>query len=391
MKSFATLAALLLAGACSGVAPRPTAAPTIVSTPSAPPSSTPLALPSVAPYVEAPLPNDTAARLQEVLDDYIALGGTPSISAAVIVPGTGTWASAVGLAEVTAAEPATPETVYAMGSITKTYTAALIMLLAEAGELDLDDAAADHLGALAASKANGATVRQLLGHRSGIFNYTDDTQIFEDRPWTVDEVLELVGAPRFEPGERFEYSNTNYLLLGLVAEAVSDRPLTDLLREYLFEPLDLDRTLYGPGEIAPEPVAHGYTAGDVDVYDASGVLPNANLASAAVAAGAMSASARDIARWLFSLYSGRVLTDESLAQMLDFRASMDYGLGVGLVAFPRGRVVIGHDGGIPGFISSGYFDRRSGVVVVVLTNGESLDVFGIVNRLFIEATSAPQG
>jgi D-alanyl-D-alanine carboxypeptidase len=330
-----------------------------------------------------------AARLQGILASYLATSGTPSISAAVIVPGVGAWQGAVGTASRLDDEGATPDTVYALGSITKTYVAALVMLLAEEGRFSLDDLAADHLGALAGPKANGATIRQLLGHRSGVFNYTNDPRAFEDKPWTFAELLDLIGEPTFEPGEQFEYSNSNYLLLGELVEYVTAGPITRPLHERLLDPLGLSHTFYGPIEKTGGPLAHGYTTEggmELDGYDDSGVLPTENLASAARSAGGMSATAADVARWMSSLYSGQVLSDESLNEMLDFSASGSYGLGVGLTFLRSGRTAVGHDGGIPGFISVGNYDRQSGVVVVVLSNGMELDMFGIQDDLFNAAS-----
>ena len=371
MRKIATIAAALLVSACA-LAPMPSATPTTE------PSATPLTA-------------DLAARLQGILESYLARGGAPSISAAVIVRGVGKWQGAVGTANKLDDEAATPDTAYAVGSITKTYVAALVMLLAEDGQFSLDDPAADHLGPLAGPKANGATIRQLLGHRSGVFNYTNDPRIFEEKPWTFAEVLELIGEPTFQPGEQFEYSNSNYLLLGEMVEYVTAGPITRPLHERLLDPLGLDRTYYGPIEQTGAPLAHGYTTVggmELDGYDDSGVLPTENLASGARSAGGMSATAADVADWMFSLYSGQVLSDESLDEMLDFSASGSYGLGVGLTFLRSGRTAVGHDGGIPGFVSVGNFDRESGVVVVVLTNGMDLDMYGIQDDLF-NAASQP--
>jgi D-alanyl-D-alanine carboxypeptidase len=400
MRFVALLATVALVGCSSATTPSPSAsaAATLSASPSATatvsPSSTPNASATLPPLVEAPLPAEVEASLQEILDAYVGEHQlVPSMSVSVIVPGVGTWRGAAGLADIEGDVAATPETVYAIGSVTKTFVAALILRLAEDGFLDLDDPAADHLGPVAGSKANGATVRQLLGMRSGIENYTDHSEIFSDGPWSPAGVLDIVGEPHFAPGERFEFSNTNYLLLGLIAEVVTGGPLGDLLHEYLLAPEDLARTYYGASEVADEPVAHGYVGssdGLRDIYDDSGMLPNANIASAALGAGAMASTASDVALWVHELFSGEIVTADSQTQMLDFGDSVEYGLGVQRFVLPSASQVIGHTGSHAGFgySTAACMARDSGVIVAMLTNGDRLDIDGALNRLFESAGRA---
>jgi len=390
VKPLALLAAALLAVSCSSVAPTatPTLAPnpTTAPTPSLATSPSSAPSPTIAPLVDGPLPAEMAAALQAVLDDYIVEHHlAPSISAAVLVPGVGAWYGASGLAETAGEVAATPDTVYAVGSITKTFLAALILRLVEEGFLGLDDPAADNLGPVAGSKTNGATIRQLLGMRSGIDNYTDHFDQSLDTAYSIADLVDLVGPPHFAPGEEFEYSNTNYLLLGLIAEVVTGGPLGELLHEYLIDRFDLTRTYYGATDVAAEPLAHGYVTIDgalTDVYDGSGHLPFANATGAALGAGSMASTAADIGRWIYLLYGGQVLRHESQAELLDFSASIDYGLGTMRFVVPGGGQVVGHSGNIAGFMSAAYMARDSGTIAVILTNGETLDMSGALNRLF---------
>lgn len=393
MRRLAPIAAAILFAGCAG-APAPTPTPTPTPTPAPSPTATaipsPLISPSPAPsaslgpIVDAPLSADVVADLQDALDGYVESGLATSISAAVIRPGIGTWYGASGLASRADESAATSDTVYAIGSITKTFVAALILRLAEDDYLDLDDLAVDRLGPVAGAKANGATIRQLLGHRSGVYNYTANPAILEDKAWTVAEVLDLIGEPSFAPGERYEYSNSNYLLLGLIAEVATGGPVGELLHEYLIDRFDLSRTYYGAWESATEPLAHGYVTVDgelIDVYDGSGRLPFASAASAAHAAGSMASTAREVARWIYLLYGGRVLRPQSQAQLLDFSQSIEYGLGTMRFAIPGIGPLIGHSGGIPGFMSAAYMATGTGTIVVLLTNGEKLDMAGALRRL----------
>lgn len=398
MRLVALLAAALLAASCSIVAPTPS--PTVIVTPGPTPGATPSPTqqasptgapsPAVGPLVDEPLPADVAEALQGVINGYLVEHGlAPSISAAVVVPGVGTWSGVGGFADREEEVPATPDTIYAIGGITQTFVAALILRLAEDGYLGLDDPAAEYLGPVTAAKTNDATIRQLLGHRSGIDDYYPDAR--PDRAWTIDELLDLIGAPPFSPGADTEYSNTNYLLLGLIAEVVTGGPLGELLHEYLLDPFDLTRTYYAASETVDEPLARGYVVADRvyrDVYDGSGHLPNANEASATRGAGAMSSTASDLARWIYLLFSGQVLRPESQSAMLDFSLSNEYGLGVVRLSDRSAGQVVGHSGSAGGFMGAGFYAVQSGTVVVFLTNGWDLDPPETLNRFFEAALPA---
>jgi len=329
------------------------------------------------------------AALQGVLDEYVVENHlAPSISAAVLVPGTGWWYGTSGYADRESEGLATTDTVYAIGSITKTFVAALVLRLAEEGFLGLDDPASDHLGPVAGSKTNGATVRQLLSMRSGIDSYTDHFDQNFDAVYSVADLIDMIGEPHFAPGAEFEYSNSNYLLLGLIAEVVTGGPLGELLHEYLIDRFDLERTYYGSADVAAEPLAHGYVTIDgelTDVYDGSGHLPFAAATSAALGAGSMASDTADIGRWIYLLYGGQVLRPASQAELVDFSASIEYGLGTIRFVVPGTGQVIGHSGSIPGFASAAYMARDSGTIVVILTNGEMLDMNGALNLLFAAA------
>lgn len=389
MRLVAPLAAALLAISCS--TPMPSASPSAApSSPTVGPSETPspntTAAPSatVGPILDVPLSANAAEALQAVIDGYLVEHGlAPSISAAVIVPGVGIWSGSGSFADREAEVRATPDTVYAIGGITQTFVAALILRLAEDGYLALDDPAAEYLGPTAAAQTNDATVRQLLGHRSGIDDYYPVVR--PDQAWTIEELLGLIGAPHFSPGTDTEYSNTNYLLLGLIAEVVTGGPLGELLHEYLLDRFDLTRTYYAASETVDEPFARGYVVADGvyrDVYDGSGHLPNTNSASATRGAGAMASTASDLARWIYLLCSGQVLRPESQSAMFDVSRSTEYGLGVVQLSDRSAGQVVGHSGSADGFMGAGYYALRSGMVVVFLTNGWDLDPPETLNRFF---------
>jgi CubicO group peptidase (beta-lactamase class C family) len=161
----------------------------------------------------------------------------------------------------------------------------------------------------------------------------------------------------------------------------------------LLNPYGLTRTYFGAAETATEPLARGYAATPElhGLYDGSGRLPNASIASGALGAGAMASTASDLSHWAYWLYTGDVLGAMSQSEMLDFSATVDYGLGASRFVVQGTGEVIGHTSrALPGFgfDSAAYFDRDSGIVVVILANGEALDIEGALNRMFDAADGA---
>lgn len=392
MRPLALLAAGLLLAACSSPTPTPSPTPTLVhSDPTMGSSPRPSPAPSRTPLVDtfdSPLPADVVERLENVLAGYAVDNSLVSISAAVLVPDVGYWQAAAGLAERDNEVAATPDTAYHISAITQTFVAALILRLAEEGYLTLDDPSADHLGPLAGSKSNGATIGQLLGHRSGIDTYFGE--VTDDRPWTFEELLNQVGRPPMAPGGPAAYSPTNYLLLGAIAEVVTGGPLGELLHEYLLDRFGLQRTYYTFTDTVDEPFAHGYELVDgtlVDVYDGSGHLPFANETTITRGVGAMASTAPDLARWMHLLCSGEVLSAESQEQMLDFDAFEGHGKGLVRFGVP-GSVgqVIGRGGGGFGYGASAYCDEDTGMVLAVLTTGEFPDPTQLLDRFFAAAS-----
>ena len=167
----------------------------------------------------------------------------------------GTWSGATGKADDV--RDVTVNDQFSIASTTKAVTAAQVMQLVEAGELGLDDLAADHLPADLDFDTNGATIRHLLSHRSGIPDYASTVDLLADplRFWTPAELLAKIPADRKTPEVESEYANTNYLLLGLVVEEVTGRPMAKVLRDGVLGIDGVERLIYQPDEIPTEPIA----------------------------------------------------------------------------------------------------------------------------------------
>jgi D-alanyl-D-alanine carboxypeptidase len=312
--------------------------------------------------------------LQRIVERTVRRSRLPALSIAVRLPGGETWTAVDGFAQYSPERRATEDTVFAIASVTKTFVAALILQLVDEGRLDLDDRLSGYLPDI--PWAGQVTIRQLLSHRSGIYNYFEspryNRQVFADpdRLWTYEDILGLVKEPYCRPGRCYHYSNTNYVLLGRVAEVITGTPLHALLRARFFDPLGLDHTFYQPDEPTPADAAHGHWAFSGGFTDHTGdqtVIPTLAAASVAGPAGAIASTAADLARWAAALYGGEVLSPDSRREMLRVLPPDGYGLGVRREVV-LGHVAYGHRGGIRGFVSSMFYFPKEDVAIAVLSN-----------------------
>ena len=343
-----------------------------------------------------------AAALRRALNDRLegirVKYGIPGVSVAVLFPDGSTWLGASGVADVADAIPVTADTAFAIASMSKTFTAALILALQQEGRLGLDVPAATYLPELDLDPA--ITVRQLMDHTSGLRDYFFHARIdaallkAPDRRWAPEDALRYVGKPYSKPGRGWHYSNTNYLILGLLAERVGAAPLGSQLRARFFEPLGLSDTFYQPSEAPRGPIAHGYrfaptAAGPIDLSDGSPFMPFTSVVTAAAGAGAVAASASDLARWARALYAGSVLPPSAVRSMVDDIArneadepTVPYGLGVQEVVV-GGRPTLGHSGRLLGFRGVVRWLPREQVAIAVLTNQSRTDP-GIIARALLK-------
>ena len=231
--------------------PAATVVPGAVADATAPP---PAAAPAVADAVDQKL----QSRLNKLRSKY----AIPGVSVTIILNDAATWTGTSGLANVRKKTLVKEDTAFALASVSKTYTAALILALADEGKLDLDARVSKLLPKIRFT--GRATVRQLLNHTSGLpdffLNGKIDRALFGDRSreWTTRDAFRYVGKPIFTAGKGWYYSNTNYALLGMIAEAVDGRPLAEQLRTRFLRPLGLEHTYQQVTEKPRGPVARGY-------------------------------------------------------------------------------------------------------------------------------------
>jgi D-alanyl-D-alanine carboxypeptidase len=320
-------------------------------------------------------PEEVAAKLDARIDAWRANRRAPGVAAAVRFPDGSRWIGTAGRASLGADPRALrPGTPFAVASLTKTFMAALVLQLVEQGRLALGDPLSRWMPGY--PKANRITVRMLLNHRSGVFDYfshsTYERKVF-GRPrhhWTVPEILALRGPRYCEPNKCFGYSNTNYVLLGQVVRKVTGRSPARLIRRRFLRPLGLDDTFLQGQEPIGAWGAKGYwlkPGGHRGWSDGTDFRPNTSAATVAESAGAMLASVRDISDWQDALFGGAVLQPESLQKMLSFHERSGYGLGMRRASLD-GYAAIGHGGSLRGFVAIMYRLPEQDIDVVILTN-----------------------
>jgi D-alanyl-D-alanine carboxypeptidase len=325
-----------------------------------------------------PVDADTAALLQRTLDDAAGNDG----ATATVMTSDGNWTGATGTAD--GVRRMRPEAQMAIGSITKTIVAAQVMQLVEAGRFDLDDPAADHLPKKVDFDTNGATVGDLLAMRSGIPDYVDalyrslstDTR----HVWTADEMLALVPSRRTPAGSEFSYSSTNYLLLGLILEHATGRPLAQILRGGVLDGPGLARLVYQPAERPTAPMAAPGGAQALSRGQGGDYLPSLAGATAAGPAGGMASDSSTLARWWGRLCGGEILSGASFESMIDFERNPEYALGIQDRSYD-GPAAVGNEGVHVGFVSLAECLPDLGAVVVVLMNDEEADSASVANAL----------
>ena len=284
-------------------------------------------------------------------------------------------AEGYGYADIENRIEATSETVYKVGSITKQFTAAAVMQQVEEGNIDLDEPARTYLDGYFPDEPvfPEYTVRQLLHHTAGVRDYT----ILEGA-W---EVVGLEMTPRevvtyfqdepldFQPGSRFSYSNSGYVLLGTALENVTGRPYGGLLNAEIFVPQQLESTAYCDDRRLIPNRAAGYELVDGD-------FQHARFASMSqiYSAGAICSSAVDLARWSRALSRGDIISDDGYEEMitrgtLNDGGTIEYGFGLA-VSYLDGHHRVGHVGGFLGFMSQIAHYQEEDVTIVVLTNTE---------------------
>ena len=323
------------------------------------------------------------------------------LNGAVLVADDGEviYAKGFGDADMSWGIPNTPDTRFRIASLTKQFTAALILQLVEAGEVALDAPVTRYLPDYPAAQGGRVTVHHLLSQTSGIPEHLGlpGFDAMKRTPYVPDSFLTVFsGLPLdFDPGSRFSYSNSNYYLLGVIIEHVTGQPFAVALRERLLAPLGLDDTGYDDGAEVIARMAQGYTRVGADFEHAAYVD-----SSVPYAAGMMYSTVRDLFEWTRALHRGVPFERAETLDRMTTPVHDDYAYGLGVSMLPLGSSpvrAIGHSGGIFGFSTFLLHFPDRDRTVVVLSNAEgatqpiALDLARVLNGQPVEPPTRPVG
>ncbi|WP_055495413.1 serine hydrolase [Streptomyces sp. TP-A0356] len=401
-----TLALPVAVGAAFGV---PESNPTVtVAVPTDPSGSTPSPLSEVR-----ALTPDVTRQLDKAVQRAMREAHVPGATVGLWTADNGSYVRSFGVADKSDGRRMSPDLSMRIGSETKTFTVTALLQLVDQGKVGLDD----RIGQYVSGVPNGdrITLRQLAGMRSGLFNYSQDDAfsgaLMSDpqRPFTPRQLLDYAfrHPVLFPPGQRFDYSNTNLILLGLVVEKVSGRRLEDFIHGNILVPAGLTHTLFPADATFPAPHAQGYTNQTTSgkVEDATDWNP-----SWSGAAGAMISDLQDLHTWARTVATGRLRDGGTLIspalqkQRLVTPATMVPGIGYGLGVF-NVQGWIGHNGSLPGYESLTVHLPSARATLVVLLNtdishggrepstllGEAITKIATPGHVFSLAAPSPAG
>jgi CubicO group peptidase (beta-lactamase class C family) len=323
------------------------------------------------PETASPAPDTTSvsAERSDDLMERVLLADEPGCSAAVGIEGDVVWAGAAGLADVATARPIETSTTFAIASVTKQFTATAVLLLVQDGDLSLDDPLSTWVPGLP-SWSDSVTVGQAMHMVSGIPDYVDlraRAGIGETEPRTVQDGLSEIAAMTeldFPPGNRWQYSNSNYFLLAEVLRAVTGRPVQDVVRDRIVEPLGLamefDPTGWDPATTDPSS-ARGYVRNpSTGEWEQAGARWEAN------GDAGIQTTPSELVRWADNYRTGRIGGDRLLADALPEDAAAPYGAGI--IQDRDGS--LWHGGGAPGYLTTFFVTEDRGTAIAVACNGD---------------------
>jgi CubicO group peptidase (beta-lactamase class C family) len=329
-----------------------------------------LTLSPVRPAAAQPPGEDALiARIDALAARSLAAPGAAGLSVAVARADTIILNKGYGKADLEHDVPTTSASPFRIASVTKQFTAAAILHLAEQGKLALDDNITRYVDYPTHGKA--VTIRHLLTHTSGIKSYTDVPGFFDTvaRDLPPEKVLDAVRElpPDFEPGTKWEYSNTGYHLLGMIIEKVSGVPFATYMQDEFFTPLKLTNTRYDVTSDLIPGRARGYGVIDSKPVNASYISMTIPYSS-----GGLLSTAGDLIRWELALMGGKVISPESYRQMttptkLPDGSATRYGFGL-FLSDVDGHPNFMHEGGIPGFNSILVYFPNEKLSIAVLSN-----------------------
>jgi len=338
------------------------------------------------------LASDLRRQIDAVASDVLAKTGVPSASIAIVQNGKTAYLQAYGDARLDPRTPARPDMRYSIGSVSKQFTVAALLLLQEQGKLSLDDKVAKWVPDL--TRANEVSIRQLLSHTSGYQDYWPQDYVMPMmlKPTTAEQIMD--GWARkpldFDPGAKWQYSNTNFVIAGVIVEKAGGMPLLQFLREKIFTPLGMNSVANIDQDSLPVTDPIGYMR-----YALGPLRPAPQEGKGWLfAAGELAMPAEDLARWDISIIDQKILQPSSYRQfetevLLNNGVGTQYGLGVE-VKSENGHRILAHSGEVSGFTAENSVFPDDRAAIVVLTNQDAIGASaqiasGIASLLFVTA------
>ena len=355
-----------------------------------------LTLLSIGPARGEPTPPSTfdVKRIDAYLEEQVKSNGYVGLSVAIVRDGKVVLAKGYGKRSLKPEAPVETDTLFAAGSVTKQFTCACVFLLQEDGKLSVHDPVAKWYPDL--TKAKDITLYDLMTHAAGYPDYypLDFVDRRMRKPIDPDQLLKEYagGMLDFDPGRRWSYSNTGFILLGRVIEKVSGKSFAEFLTDRVLKPLGMEHTVFEPKDDHPG-LAQGYMA-----FALGPPEPARREAAGWIhAAGGLYTTPSDLAKWNVALVSGKVLKPDSYRLMTQPRELADgrirdYGCGIG-VSRRRGEAVLRHSGAVSGFLTYNAALPRTKSCVVLMTNSEFMDAGDVHEPLFdlLVRDQAPAG
>jgi CubicO group peptidase (beta-lactamase class C family) len=342
-----------------------------------------LTTPASAADAPAAIDAATMIAIDATAENWLAITGAPSASIAVVKEGKLAYVKAYGSARLNPTLPATPETRYAIDSVSKEFTAAAVLILAQQGKLSLDDPAGKYLPDL--GEASTVTLRQLLTHTAGLRDFWPQDFVPPEmsRPVTTAAIIRewAKRTPDFQPQTDWQYSNTGFVVAGAIVETVSGEKLNPFLRDHIFAPLKMDRVIEDDTAPLRAPDAGGYTR-----YGLGPLHPAPKEGAGWLfAAAGLAMQPSDLALWDISLIDRSFLTPESYKaefESIHLKDGTDKHYGLGLdVEDIHGRRRIGHDGAGSGFLAENRIWPDDKIAIAVLSNNDWASPGDLVDRI----------
>jgi len=329
-------------------------------------------------FAQTQLPYDITEKIDKLATETLTRTGVPSASVVVVKDGQIAYVKAYGDAKLEPKTAAKSEMRYSIGSISKQFTAAAILMLQEQRKLSLDDKVAKYFPEL--TRANEVTIRQLLSHTSGYQDYWPQDYVMKPMlsPTTARAIMDTWAKKPldFEPGTKWQYSNTNYVIVGAIVEKVARMPFFQFLQQNIFKPLNMTSVMDIDAERLTESDPTGYMRFAlaplrVAPKEGTGWL---------FAAGELAMTAEDLAKWDISIIEGKLMKPGSYAELgravlLNNGVSSGYGLGV-TVTMALNRRALSHGGEVSGFVAQNLVFPDDRAAVVVLTNQDASGAAG---------------